>query len=180
MPADISLRHFRASDLPSLLAIEQQVHLSPWSEQSFQPCLTGRYQCLVATESPDNNAAHDDGQNNEQNNGQGNATILGYAIVQQLGPEAELLNIAVAKNAQGKGIGRQLIQQLSRDLETAGAEQIFLEVRQSNQAAISLYESEGFSELGIRKNYYPLANGKSGREDALILGLTLGNPFAEL
>ena len=49
----------------------------------------------------------------------------------------------------------------------AGAQFFFLEVRASNQAAIRLYEQQGFNEMGRRRNYYPAVNG---REDAILMG----------
>ncbi|MEX2365017.1 MAG: GNAT family N-acetyltransferase, partial [Pseudohongiellaceae bacterium] len=57
--------------------------------------------------------------------------------------------------------------QLARELHT---DSIYLEVRPSNQAAIRLYEKTGFKEIGIRPDYYP---DKFGREDALVMALTL-------
>lgn len=81
--------------------------------------------------------------------------LVGYAGIARLGRnrpyEYEIHTIGVDPDYQGQGIGRQL---LARLLEFAGAGDIFLEVRTDNVAAIALYESEGFSRVGVRKRYY--------------------------
>ena len=83
--------------------------------------------------------------------------------------EAHILNISVAPNEQGQGIGRRMLEHLI-ELATGKAETIFLEVRPSNVGAIALYEKMGFNEIGVRKGYYPATHG---REDAIMLALEL-------
>lgn len=85
--------------------------------------------------------------------------ILGFLAWQDLFGELEITNLAVKKAATGQGVASSLLAQLP---EGQGA--IFLEVRQSNQAAQHLYKKFGFRELGLRKNYY-----HEPREDALIM-----------
>ena len=84
--------------------------------------------------------------------------------------EAHILNISVAPDEQGKGVGRRMMEIL---IETAKgeAETMFLEVRPSNPGAIALYQKLGFNEIGVRKGYYPAEN--NGREDAIMLALEL-------
>lgn len=96
--------------------------------------------------------------------------VLGYCILQELKPEAELLKIAVKKTRQGMGIGTVLLKKLLDDLECAGMESVFLEVRVSNQSGISLYKNLGFREIGMRKEYY-----KNNLEDALLMQKRFGN-----
>ena len=79
-----------------------------------------------------------------------------FALVRVIAEEAELLTIAVHPNAQGQGIGRGLMHDWLQGIVACEA---FLEVAQDNTAAISLYESCGFAEVGRRKGYY-------GRKDA--------------
>ena len=69
------------------------------------------------------------------------------------------------------GWGRELLEHLTRELETRDVFTLWLEVRASNVAAIALYESLGFNEATIRRNYYPTAEG---REDAIIMALPIG------
>ena len=81
--------------------------------------------------------------------------LVGYAGIARLGRirpyEYEIHTIGVDPPNQGQGIGRQLLLRL---LEFAGGGEIFLEVRTDNAAAIALYESEGFTKVGMRKRYY--------------------------
>jgi ribosomal-protein-alanine N-acetyltransferase len=81
-----------------------------------------------------------------------------------------LLNLCVHPNAQRAGYGRRLLSALMLRATDAGAERIFLEVRPSNQAALRLYASVGFAQIGVRPAYYQAENG---REDAVILAAAL-------
>ncbi|CAM3013981.1 ribosomal protein S18-alanine N-acetyltransferase [Vibrio rarus] len=92
--------------------------------------------------------------------------VVGYFYAQNIVGEVTLLNIAVDPHRQGQGIGGQLIEQFIELCEQRGAESIWLEVRESNQIAQSLYLNAGFNEVDRRHNYYPT---HSGREDAIIM-----------
>ena len=72
---------------------------------------------------------------------------------------------------QGQGLGRRLLQHLIAEAGRKEADTMFLEVRASNRAASSLYDSAGFNEVGQRRGYYPAEGG--AREDALVLALSL-------
>lgn len=80
------------------------------------------------------------------------------------GPEWELENIAVLPEFRRRGLGRELLAVLLAQARLHGAARILLEVRESNRAAIRLYEAAGFQQLGRRRAYY-----HSPIEDALIL-----------
>lgn len=80
--------------------------------------------------------------------------VYGYAGLLTVGIEADVQTIAVAPAARGMGWGRKLLQALLDAAELAGAEQVFLEVREDNAAARQLYISAGFVELGVRPGYY--------------------------
>jgi ribosomal-protein-alanine N-acetyltransferase len=90
--------------------------------------------------------------------------VLGYSIAWQIADEAELANLAVAPAARGAGIGRALLDDLLQAIETRGGATVYLEVRESNEAAKALYRSRGFEEVGRRKGYY-----NRPPEDAVIL-----------
>ena len=128
--------------LDDVIAIEQSNQYSPWPEQEF----------VRSMENPNRHAwvALDNNQ------------VLGFAVFSKIGLEAELLTVSIARQHQGQGLGRELLQQTITKLE---CETLFLEVRTSNDTARQLYESMGFNEVGRRANYYPT---KNGREDALI------------
>lgn len=95
----------------------------------------------------------------------------GTAVVMPLPDEAELLNIFIAAEQQGQGLGQILLSGIMADLKQHGYHRLFLEVRASNQPAIRLYQRCGFQQSGLRKNYYPAANGT--REHAILMEATL-------
>ncbi|WP_038155871.1 ribosomal protein S18-alanine N-acetyltransferase [Trabulsiella guamensis] len=137
------------TDLPRAWQIEKRAHAFPWSEKTFASNQGDRYFNLkLETE-------------NE---------IAAFAITQVVLDEATLFNIAVDPAYQRRGLGRALLEYLIDALEKRGVVTLWLEVRASNVAAIALYESLGFNEATIRKNYYPTAEG---REDAIIMALPI-------
>ena len=90
--------------------------------------------------------------------------IAGFLVARRLAEgESEILNLAVSPEARRKGVARALVQAFLRD---AGGV-VFLEVRESNEAARNLYKSIGFKELGTRREYYPTAPGSS--ETAIVM-----------
>ena len=94
--------------------------------------------------------------------------VLGYAVIGVLGSEAEIYNIAVDSSHRGKGLGDMLVKHLVSQCAENGTEALFLEVRESNAPAKSLYEKYGFKAVGIRKNYY-----RKTTEDAILMMLSL-------
>lgn len=142
---DINIRTMTYADLRQVMDVEEQAYPYPWTVGIFRDCIRVGYNCWVAT--------HED-------------AVIGYGIVMLAAGEAHVLNLCVSPEFQHRGIGRKLLRHLARRAQMADIDMILLEVRRSNQAAIDLYHSEGFHELGVRKNYYPDDNG---REDAIIL-----------
>ena len=99
--------------------------------------------------------------------------VVGFAVFNTVIDEACLLNIAIHPQYQRLGLACHLLEHgLKKEIDR-GAEQCYLEVRESNQSAIKLYEKLGFAKTGLRKNYYPL---KQGREHAVIMAKVLINP----
>ncbi|MEJ6709113.1 MAG: ribosomal protein S18-alanine N-acetyltransferase [Amylibacter sp.] len=95
----------------------------------------------------------------------------GFALIQIAGPEAELLTIAVLPNVRRNGQGSTLLTAALATAKAATCKDIFLEVVDTNTPAIELYKSKGFSERGIRKDYY---NGPNGaKSSALIMHKSL-------
>ncbi|GAB2485239.1 GNAT family protein [Jatrophihabitans fulvus] len=91
-------------------------------------------------------------------------SLLGWAGVMVVDDTAEILTVGVVPHARRGGIGRALLAALLDHARGEGATEIFLEVRQDNDAAITLYETEGFAPLGLRRGYYD-----GGRVDALTM-----------
>ena len=90
--------------------------------------------------------------------------ILGYAVLRQVGDDGELLKIAVDKQLRRKGVGALLMATVLEHAAEKAFESVFLEVRESNTAAIKLYEKYSFKVIRVRKDYY-----NDPVEDALIM-----------
>jgi ribosomal-protein-alanine N-acetyltransferase len=80
--------------------------------------------------------------------------LVGFILARQAADEAEILSIAVDEGARGRGLGRRLLQRNLRRLAGLGVRAVFLEVGADNEAALSLYRSMGFKQVGQRERYY--------------------------
>ena len=143
---ELQPRRMQEPDLPAVLAIERRIYPHPWREQTFLDCLHSPYECWML---------------------EGDALTLGHAVISCAVGEAHLLNLSIDEPFQGQGLGRWFLRFLLQRGQQLQADVMFLEVRVSNSKAQKLYQSEGFSEIGVRKNYYPAG---TGREDAVIMG----------
>jgi ribosomal-protein-alanine N-acetyltransferase len=146
----IQVRAMRSDDLSRVSELEDASYDFPWSQGVFSDCLRAGHPCWVLCV---------------------DALIAGYGILSTGAGEAHILNICIAADYRGQGLGRHLLRRLLDIARWNGAERVFLEVRPSNPLAKSLYESLGFKEIGKRPRYYP---AKSGREDAIVMVLELG------
>lgn len=99
----------------------------------------------------------------------------GFVMARIAGDEAEILTLAVAPAARGKGLGRALLQAAINKAQVMGAQTMFLEVGADNPHALALYAGLGFAKVGTRKAYY---SALSGGTDALVLRLSLPVKFA--
>lgn len=142
-------REMCLDDIPAVLEIERAVYTHPWTEGIFSDCIRVGYNCWIYT---------------EQN------IILAYGLVSIAVNEAHILNLCVSPDAQGQGLGKRMLNKLIQLAEERQADSIFLEVRESNLVALNLYDQHGFNRIGLRKNYYPL---EDGREDALVFAREL-------
>ncbi|MGH8492517.1 MAG: ribosomal protein S18-alanine N-acetyltransferase [Moraxellaceae bacterium] len=150
--AESFIRRMTPADLPSVLAIEARGHIFPWTEGNFRDGLESGYFMVVM----------------EQGGSAEEKKIIGYGIVQIILDEGHLLNITIDPRLNGRGLGRELLLHLLEHARTH-TDTLFLEVRPSNHRAIALYQSSGFNEIGLRRNYYPAKDG--GREDALLMAM---------
>lgn len=90
--------------------------------------------------------------------------LAGYIGSQSVEGEADMMNVAVHPDFRRQGVGKQLILALIQELKARNVHCLTLEVRASNETAISLYEKLGFEQIGRRPNYY-----RHPKEDALIM-----------
>jgi ribosomal-protein-alanine N-acetyltransferase len=93
---------------------------------------------------------------------EGTKGVQGFLIAQVIAPEWEIENIAIAADARRRGLGTRLLGEFLDHARAEGAQAVFLEVRESNQAARSLYEKWAFVESGRRIRYY-----QNPQEDAI-------------
>lgn len=84
----------------------------------------------------------------------GNGDPVGFVLVRSSGEEAEIITVATARSARGRGVGRALMEEAIRRLQHDRVERLVLEVSENNAPALSLYRSLGFRQVGIRKAYY--------------------------
>jgi ribosomal-protein-alanine acetyltransferase/tRNA threonylcarbamoyl adenosine modification protein YeaZ len=96
------------------------------------------------------------------------AGITGFLVASLLPPQAELEIIAIDPRFQRQGLARKLFDELVYKLAQAGVSEVVLEVRASNQAALSFYRATGWSETGRRPRYYT-----DPQEDAVLMRLQL-------
>ena len=99
----------------------------------------------------------------------------GFVLARAAGGEAEILTLAVAPAARGRGLGRGLLRAAITQAQALGAQTMFLEVGADNPQALALYAGLGFAKVGTRKGYY---SSVSGGSDALVLRLPLPVKFA--
>lgn len=137
----ITIRQMELDDLDEVLAIENSLFSAPWSATGFFSFLIRDDTMFLVAEEND--------------------CIVGYCGVVMVLNEGDVTNVGVMTSRQGQGIGRQLMQALIGKSQEKGVTQLYLEVRKSNQRAISLYQSLGFHQVAIRKNYYesPIEDG---------------------
>jgi ribosomal-protein-alanine N-acetyltransferase len=143
-------RPMELDDLPAVLIVEDACYSHPWTVGNFRDCVLAGYHCVLA---------------------EIDGTVCGHGVMSVAAGEAHLLNISIHPQFQGCGAGRSLLHRLILMAGAAGADTMFLEVRASNHVAQQLYLSEGFNEIGHRRDYYPLTEGR--REDALVFARAL-------
>ena len=136
------IRQATDRDVAAVVAIERDTFPDPWPEESFRSLLSHHASVVVV-----------DGRE-----------IVGYVFGIGVEDVGEILNVAVAHEHRRQGIGRALVQHLLGELVQSGVRQVFLEVRESNAAAQSLYRALAFELVGRRRRYY-----RRPLEDALVL-----------
>jgi ribosomal-protein-alanine acetyltransferase len=144
--AEIRIVPLTAEYLSAVMRIERAVFRDAWTSTAFLEVLAFSDKCWAAF------------AGNE---------LAGYLVTQWVLDEVHILNVAVAPNTQRRGVARQLMNMLLSLSRRRGMRDLFLEVRVSNLAAVSLYEGLGFHELAVRPRYY------SDGEDARVMHLHL-------
>jgi len=145
----VTVRRLTEQDIDPVVAIEEEAFSTPWRHDTFEN-LVGRpgLELLVMEDRV--------------------AGIIGYAVLWCILDQGELANMAVASAFRGRGLGRYLLSRVLQIAKERGVETVYLEVRASNERAARLYAGFGFTEIGIRRDYY-----ERPREDARVLRLGL-------
>ena len=151
-PISISYNKLSYDDIDSIVLIEKQSSHNPWSKNQ-----------LVESILNPNNLCYSISINNQ---------IIGFLLAMPTIDTADILNISINKDYQRKGYGKKLLHNLIKKLKDKAIGQLILEVRKSNQAAITFYLKHGFEEISLRKNYY-MINSKhpNQKEDGIIMRL---------
>jgi tRNA threonylcarbamoyladenosine biosynthesis protein TsaB len=137
-------------DLTEVVELERQSQAFPWSRRNFEDALAANYPAWVLRM---------DGK------------LAGFCVAMFTPDDVHLLVIAVAPDFRGRGLARQLLGQVDRLASNLGLTRLLLEVRPSNERALSFYRREGFEQIGVRKGYYPA--GRGAREDAWVMARDL-------
>ena len=157
--SQFTARPMRVDDLPEVADLESAVQLDPWTHAQMLDIAsmlhTGEYIGAVVEQS---------GQ------------LLAYVVARTMLDECEILSVGVANDLRGHGLGKQVLQQLFRQLPTQIAT-VHLEVRVSNEPALKLYQGLGFVEVGRRKGYYAPTLNTSEREDARLMSKHISTEF---
>ncbi len=147
---DMQLAPMTDTWLDVVATIEKTAYTHPWSRGNFSDSLRAGYHAQVLLHAGE---------------------PVGYYVLMKGLDEAHLLNITVSPSWQGRGLARCMLDDLAGWSALQGAQWLWLEVRVSNLRARRIYERYGFKEVGVRRNYYPLAPFK--REDAVVMSLPL-------
>ncbi len=141
---NIDIDILKEEDLDEVSRIEEETFSTPWSRDSFKDTIDNDNTLYLV--------AYKDGE------------VAGYAGLWQSLDEGEITNVAIDSRFRRLGIAYKLMNILEEKGHERGINAFFLEVRESNDKAIKLYEKLGFKHLGKRKNFY-----EKPREDALIM-----------
>ncbi len=154
--AGLKIRKMLPNDLPQVCEIGKQCFTTPWQLSSFEYELGNRDTILKVAVL--------------------NIEIAGYVCIRSILDVTHVMDLAVVHKFRRIGIGSMLLRGALQELKRTRPDvrMITLEVRDSNIAAVKLYEKFGFREVGRRRNYYQKPN-----EDAIIMELDQQSRHAE-
>jgi ribosomal-protein-alanine N-acetyltransferase len=144
----VTIREMEIADIPIMMELEKELFSVPWSEAMFSEEIKGHYTYVL--------------QKDE------NKEIIGYICGWKLLDEFTITNIGITANFQRMGFGAKLVKFIISKLLYERCFKFTLEVRESNQKAIALYEKIGFEQIGLRGNYY-----RDPVENAVIMRLNM-------
>jgi len=143
-----TIKKMSPDDLDEVMEIEKFSFVSPWTKRFFEETLTSPISLNLVMKK--------------------DTKTVGYIILYTVADEAHILNIAIHPGYRGQGHASSLLQYVLDYFENKNVHEFFLEVREGNLSAISLYGRFGFEKIGRRKKYYAETN-----EDALVMCLSV-------
>ncbi|MGJ9419908.1 ribosomal protein S18-alanine N-acetyltransferase [Massilia sp. CMS3.1] len=149
--AGLALVPMTLGDVDAVHALECSVFPHPWSRANFSDSIQAGYDAWLLRSA--------------------RGELAGYFVLMLVLDEAHLLDVAVAGERHGTGLGLHLLETVCARAKEMGAESVLLEVRPSNERALAVYRRFGFAEIGLRKGYYPAHEGR--REDAIVMRHTV-------
>jgi len=142
------VRRATPADLDRIAEIEQVSFADPWTSDALETAMgLAHIRFFVA----------------EEGGGAG-SRVVGYVVALVIGDEGEIADIAVDPSARRAGVGGRLLARMEAEVARCGVSALYLEVRESNFAALGLYRARGFDVVGRRRGYY-----RHPVEDALVL-----------
>ncbi|MGL4623319.1 MAG: ribosomal protein S18-alanine N-acetyltransferase [Culicoidibacterales bacterium] len=147
------VRLMTATDIKMITMIEAETFPHPFTESDFQSALVDENKRIFVIE------LYEDIIGAVQSN------VIAYCGTTQIDEHrVEITTFAVAKDYRGQGQAKFLLEMVLRFFQASHVQEVTLEVRPSNIAAIQLYQNFGFEQVAVRKNYYQNPN-----EDAYLL-----------
>ncbi len=143
---DYALETLTPADSRAIAAIHHEDFVRPWTDGEFANLLTQDTVFGYAA----------------RETGRGGSPPVGFVLARLAAGEGEILTVAVARTHRRQGLGWRLMDAVLRELHGQRAEALFLEVDETNAAAISLYRRLGFFEVGKRPAYYEKEAGRTG------------------
>ena len=162
--SELSFLPMTATDLDSVLAIESISHIHPWTKGNFSDSLSAGHwaYCVRPQLAEAIKGSYLDPE-----------VLWAYCILFPAVDELHLLNITVSPKLRRLGIGNKMMNAIEGVAAQQKIPRIILEVRPSNEHALKLYQSLGYEQIGLRKNYYPVDAASGLREDALVLAKSI-------
>lgn len=153
-PARVTARRMRPEDVAQVVAIETEAFTSPWRADTFETLLDRPGAELWVLD--------------DRTDG-----VVGYAVLWCILDQGELANIAIVASRRGRGHGSHLLSHVLDVARSRGVQTLYLEVRVSNKRAADLYRRFGFTQIGVRRDYYD-----APREDALLMMMRLAGEIS--
>lgn len=129
-----TIKQMTEEDVVAVAVLEGENFSRPWSYDAFLKTLSDENYIVIIAKEAD--------------------ALLGYCVLLCTGEEGDITNVCTAPTARGKGVATKMLTALMDTGRSRGVAEFFLEVRESNTPARSLYTKLGFEEIGLRKNYY--------------------------